>query len=423
MQEQVVRLEAEHIRSVLRYMDRFKNTVAVIHLDDRLIDTPLYTSYIRDIHLIYQAGLRVLIVPGARRRIDEILTASGISWEIRRGSRVTSEEAIPLIKMAAFDVSNRVMTALAVERRTAVIGNWVRARRYGVLDGVDYGAAGEVDKIDLAAVRTILDNGFIPIFPCIGWNAAGKPFNISSVRLATEIAVQCGADKLFFITAEAQVEQQALSLEETQALVDTAPETAGGILPLLRAGLESCRQGVTRSHILDGAIDGALPCEVFSDLGSGTMIYQNEYGGIRNMQSEDVPGVCSLMRPFVERGILLPRSQAKIAAEYKDYVVFELDGSIRACAALHLYDASQADIAALAVNEAFARMGTGPKLLRFLLDRARQVKVRSVFALTTQTGDWFEQCGFRQGDIATLPDKRRAAWNPARGSKLFRLDL
>jgi amino-acid N-acetyltransferase len=445
MNENAVCAKAESIRSVLRYLDRFKNAVAVIYLDDRILDSPLFTSYIRDIRLIHQAGLQVLIVPGARKRIDEVLIASNIPWKMHNGCRITGEEAMPLIKMAAFDVSNRVMTGLAGEKCTAVIGNWVRSRRFGVIDGMDYGAAGEIDKVDIDAVRTILTSAFIPIFPCIGWSAAGKPFNISSVRLATEIAVQFKADKLFFIAPGAEITEDvfsippdtaladdghipALNLEETQAFIaknEAAIDGASGgeVVRLLFAALEACTCGVSRAHILNGEIDGALPAEIFSDFGSGTMIYKNNYGGIRNMMLEDTSAVLNLMQPFIERGILLPRTQAMVAAEYKDYIVFELDGGIRACAALHRYDDGQCEIAALAVSEAFASIGTGPKLLGFLIERAREEKAKSVFALTTQAADWFEMSGFLPDDIDTLPPKRKAEWDPARASKLYRLML
>jgi amino-acid N-acetyltransferase len=444
MNELEINNKAESFRSVLRYIDRFKNAVAVIYLDNRILDAPLYTSYIRDIRFIHQAGLRVILVPAARKRIDEVLSSMNIPWQMRNGCRITGEEAIPAIKMAAFDVSNRIMTSLAGEKRTAVIGNWVRARHYGVIDGVDYGAAGEVDKIDTDAVRTILSNGFIPIFPCIGWSASGKPLNISSVRLATEIAVQFKADKLFFIAPGAEITAEhfnippqfeladdghipALNIEETKAFLDqnnrNKTNTAEELMQLLTAGLEACTRGVVRTHILNGLIDGALPCEIFSDFGSGTMIYKNNYGGIRDMTLEDIPAVLNLMQPFIERGILLPRTQATISAEYKDYIVFELDGGIRACAALHRYSDGQCEVAALAVNATFAHMGTGPKLLEFLIARAREEKAKAVFALTTQTLDWFEKSGFVPADISLLPEKRKAEWTPERGSKLFRLVL
>jgi amino-acid N-acetyltransferase len=261
------------------------------------------------------------------------------------------------------------------------------------------------------------------------------------MRLATEIAVQFNADKLFFIAPGAEITSEhflipeqieladdghipALNIEETKAFVEqNKTSTAQELMQLLTAGLEACTRGVVRTHILNGSIDGALPCEIFSDFGSGTMIYKNTYGGIRDMTLEDVPAVLNLMQPFIERGILLPRTQAAISVAYKDYIVFELDGGIRACAALHRYSDGQCEIAALAVNEAFSHMGTGPKLLEFLIERAREEKAKAVFALTTQTLDWFEKSGFLPADISLLPEKRKLEWTPERGSKLFRLVL
>ena len=136
MNEEITVLEkAERIRDVIRYIRRFKNAVIIIHLDDSLIDSPLFMNHIKDICLIHEAGLKVIIVPGASKRIDEILSSSNITWKMHKGFRITSLEAMPLIKMAAFDVSNQIMTALAGEKQTAVIGNWVRARGKGVIDG------------------------------------------------------------------------------------------------------------------------------------------------------------------------------------------------------------------------------------------------------------------------------------------------
>src|SRR5574344_88937 len=205
MSQNIIHEKAERIRDVIRYIRRFKNAIVIIYLDDELIDSPLFSSHIRDICLIHEAGLQVIVVPGARKRINEVLSASHIQWKYQGNERITNAEAMPLIKMAAFDVSNQVMTALAGEKKTAVIGNWVRARGKGVINGVDYGTSGEIDKLQDESIRTVLNNGFIPIFPCIGWSVAGKPYNISSIQLAEQIAVHLQADKLFFVMPDAEI--------------------------------------------------------------------------------------------------------------------------------------------------------------------------------------------------------------------------
>ncbi len=446
MQRDDIFHKAESIRDVIRYVRRFKNATVVIHIDDDVISSRLFSAHIRDIALIHEAGLRIAIVPGARRHIDENLTACGISWTIKGGYRITDESAISAIKTAAFDVSNIIMTHLAAEKLTAVIGNWVRARGKGVIDGVDYGTAGETDRIQTDTVRQVLENGLIPIFPCIGWSAAGKPYNISSVELAAQTAVRLGADKLFFLTPRTSITPEhfsvpeqiglspencvpAMNMQELEDFLKVNPADSGlrdfraETVKLLETAGRVCRAGVSRVHILNASIDGSIPCEIFSNLGSGTMIYENNYGGIRAMKRKDIPAVLRLMQPFIEKGILLPRSEAALSETYHDYIVYELDGSVRSCAALYTYGDGQAEIAAVAVDASCAHIGIGPKMMTYLMDKARKTNVRSIFVLTTQTADWFEQQGFVPSDISTLPEKRKREWDPRRGSKLFRLKL
>ncbi len=436
--------KAERIRDVIRYIKRFKNATVVIYLDDDIIDSPLFVSHIRDIALIHQAGLRVILVPGARRKIDEYLSKNGISWTYENGIRITPVEAMPLIKNAAFDAANVVMTSLAGENLTAVIGNWVRARGKGVLSGVDFATAGEIDKLDDNTIETILNNGFIPIFPCIGWSLNGKPYNISSAQLASQIATHLQADKLFFLLPDAELSAKnftipkelglspegcvpAMNIEELDEFLELnnsqTNDSEQKIISMLELAKKSVESGVTRVHILNGSIEGTLPCEIFSDLGSGTMIYKSNYGKFRAMRREDISAVLSLIRPFVSKEILLPRSEQQMEAEYNDFIVYELDGAVRACAALHIYDRTQAEIAALAVDETCAHIGIGPKMIEYLIEKAKTVSIESVFILTTQTADWFEKQGFVADSIDTLPERRREKWNPKRGSKLFRLNL
>ncbi len=429
---------AENVRDVIRYLQKFKNALLVIYLDDKTISSPLFSSHIRDIALLHQAGLKVVLIPGARRRIDEVLKNANIKWTYNENIRVTTPDAMPLIKMAAFDVSNTVMTSLAANNITAVIGNWVRARGRGVLHGFDYGTAGEIDKLETEAIRTVLNDGFIPIFPCIGWNNAGHPYNISSMLLAKQVAMNLKADKLFFMMFEEEINAEhyfipegfslsesgnipAMDLEEVDKFLAANVSADNEIKNLLKASQEACRVGVTRVHILDGNKDGVLPCEIFSGLGSGTMIYTGGYGKVRPMVQIDIPSVLAIMRPFIESGKLLPRTEEQLAANLADYVVFELDGGVHACAALHFYEDGQAEIAAVAVDENYAHMGIGPKLMDNLIEQAEQANASSIFIMTTQTADWFEQLGFEEDSIDSLPEERRAIWNRARNSKVFRL--
>ena len=151
-------------------------------------------------------------------------------------------------------------------------------------------------------------------------------------------------------------------------------------------------------------------------------LYTSNYGKIRQMEQNDIPSVLAIMRPFVENGKLLPRTELELKNTFTNYIVYEIDGAIRACSSLIIYSDGQSEIAAVAVDEAFSHMGIGPKMIEQLISRAKTKNARSIFIMTTQAIDWFEKLGFTEDKIESLPDQRRAKWSPDRNSKVYRLN-
>jgi amino-acid N-acetyltransferase len=121
----------------------------------------------------------------------------------------------------------------------------------------------------------------------------------------------------------------------------------------------------------------------------------------------------------VERGVLLARSETQMEQSLQDFIVFEVDDSVHACAALHEFPEAVGEIAGIAVDEQFLHLGVGPKLVDFLCERARRKGLASVFVLTTQTADWFLKLGFSESDPASLPEKRRLSYDLQRRSRVF----
>ena len=63
MQAKLIHEKAERIRDVIRYIRRFKNALVIIYLDDTLLDNNNFMNHIKDICLIHESGLKVILVP------------------------------------------------------------------------------------------------------------------------------------------------------------------------------------------------------------------------------------------------------------------------------------------------------------------------------------------------------------------------
>ncbi len=434
------REQVDLIREVFYYQSRFDGKTIVLKIDYPILNAPHFPQLLKDLAMLRATGIEIILVPGAREWIDAVLKEYDTESEYVNGVRVATEDSIPFIRMAAFDVANRLMTLLTAFQANAVIGNFTRARGIGIVDGVDFQNSGKVEKILVEPLQQILDQGMIPIFPCIGWNAAGKPYNLASDEIALAVAEALKAEKLFFVTdsdgfMDSRFELPSglvknsdgrvarLSLEEAQEVLTLNSGKDDPDLKYLALALKACKNGTERAHVVDGRLEGAILREMFSNLGVGTMVYGNDYESIRPMRAEDIGDVLRLMRPLMEEGVLIRRSQNDLMTKIADYAVYEIDGVVHACGALHEWGENQAEIAAIATNPVYQHLSMGRKILLFLVEKAAKLGLKRVFVLTTRTLDWFEQLGFIAADVESLPAKKRAVYDHQRKSKVFALDL
>jgi amino-acid N-acetyltransferase len=434
------REQVDLIREVFYYQSRFAGKTIVLKIDYPILNAAHFPQLLRDMAMLRATGIEILLVPGAREWIDAVLKEYDIESEYVNGVRIATQNSIPFIRMATFDVANRLMTLLTAFQANAVIGNFIRARGIGVVDGVDFQNSGHVEKILKDPLQQILDKGMIPIFPCIGWNAAGKPYNLASDEIALAVAEALQAEKLFFVTdSDGFVENRfqlppglvknsdgrvaRLSLEEAQQVLSLNAGNLDPDLKYLDLALKACRRGTERAHVVDGRMEGAILREIFSNLGVGTMVYGNDYESIRPMKADDIGDVLRLMQPLMEEGILIKRTEDDLMERHGDFVVYSIDEVVHACGSLHDYGEGQGEIAAIATNPVYSHLSMGRKILSYLVEKASRVGMTRVFALTTRTVDWFEQLGFVEADLETLPAKKRDSYNHARKSRILALEL
>jgi amino-acid N-acetyltransferase len=150
------------------------------------------------------------------------------------------------------------------------------------------------------------------------------------------------------------------------------------------------------------------------------MITADAVEKLRPARIEDVRGMLLLIEPLEAEGTLVKRSRELLEAEIGNFLVVEHDGAIRGCAALYPFtDDKSAEFACLAVAPEYRDAGYGERLLLACQERAKALKLRKLFALTTQTAHWFIEQGFKPADVDSLPAQRQQMYNWRRGSKVF----
>lgn len=439
MENRIERGDIEVIREVFAYISRFRGKSFVIKIDNDIIDYEYFPILLKDLSILHQSGIRIIIVPGARNRIDEVLNQYNIASSFHNGIRITNSEMISFVKMAAFDVSNKIMTGLSGNNVNALVGNWVRAKSLGISDGIDYMNSGVVEKIQKEPLLKIMENSFIPIFPCIGWNSSGRPYNISSDELAVSVGELIGAEKLFFISSDPVFKSadykfpmnfgvshegriSRMNMDTVDKFLELNSDKKEELYKIKRAQ-DAVRRGVRRVHILNGKTKGVLLEEIFSNLGAGTMIHGNEFEKIREMETKDIPGVLRIMEPFVLDGTLLIRDKQTLLEQIDNFIIYETDSVIHGCASLIEYKEGAGEIAAVAVDQNYIKLGIGSKLINYLIERALKKGIERIFLLTTRTSDWFETIGFKKGELSDLPDYKQKNYDYNRNSNIYIYNL
>jgi len=442
--------QVELIRETFHYQSRFEGSTMVFKIDFPVTEDPGFPYLMKDLALLAQTGFKIVIVPGAKESIDavlkqhDIVCAYSAAGNEREPVRITTAQALPFVEMAAFHAATRFMTFLSASRVDAVIGNFVRARGLGIMDGLDMEHTGAVDKIFTDSISRVLNLGMVPILPCIGWSPTGKPHNVSSDEITLAVSAALGAIKLFIVSVQGGVRQgnfpipENIEVRENGSVVRLTPQEADavvaaftarntGVMPAalreLKLALRASRAGVDRVHIIDGREEGAVLKELFSNLGAGTMIYADAYESIRPFRNGDLPDILRLMEPLMQAGILIRRTAEQIQERKDDYVVFEIDGSVHACAALYDWGEGQGEIAAVATDPICSGMNLGRRIVSYLIEKACKNRMNRVFVLTTQTQDWFESLGFREVLVESLPERKRQTYDQIRKSKVYALDL
>ena len=265
----------------------------------------------------------------------------------------------------------------------------------------------------------MLNQGIVPVVSPLGISSDGKTYRANSDSVAVAVAEALKAAKLIFITPKdgLRYNDQLIRHMVVMDLQRLLQSESGGFQPDMvskaRHAVAACAAGVARVHIINGREDEALLAEVFSNEGFGTLIYANEYEQIRPAKKKDIRAIQQLTQKAVEADELIRRTRAEMERNVSDYYIFEIDRNPAACVALHVYPEQQkGELASLYVDASHENQGIGRKLVRFVEDKAREMRLSELIALSTQAFTYFEsKGGFVEGTPDDLPPARREKYD------------
>jgi amino-acid N-acetyltransferase len=421
-------------RQVAPYLHAFRGRTFVVAFGGEMFaERARFTSFIHDVSILAALGIRLALVHGARPQIEAELKARGIRSRYVQGLRITDERALQAVKEAAGVLRVEIEALLsqglpnspmAGAQIRVASGNYITARPIGVLKGTDFQFTGAVRKVDAPGIARRLDAGEVVLVPPLGYSPTGEVFNLAWEDVAESVAVALKADKLLMYTdrlpADAKGEVIAeLTAQEAEGLLKKEDLTTS-TLRVIDHAVRAVKGGVARGHIVTRRAVGSLLLELFTHTGVGTMITAATVEKLRPARIDDVQGLLALIEPLEAEGTLVKRSRELLEAEIENFLVVEHDGVIVGCAALYPFkEEKSAEFACLAVAEGYRDAGYGEDLLKACEERARTLRIRRLFALTTHAAHWFLEQGFRAGDVDALPSRRQELYNWRRGSKVF----
>lgn len=240
----------------------------------------------QDIVLMSTVGIRTVLVHGGGPEIDAMLRRIGKEPVFVKGLRYTDEETMEVVRMVLSGKVNKDIVAL-IDREggralglSGVDGAMIKSKRYAK---EDLGFVGEVIGVDPAPLLAALAGGFVPVVSTVGVGVKDDEnyYNINADTAAAEIAIALKAEKLMLLT---DVPGILRDLSDLSTLIDEIsraelPElvrsgvVAKGMIPKVECCARAVEAGVSRAHIIDGRAPHSLILELFTDTGSGTMIY------------------------------------------------------------------------------------------------------------------------------------------------------
>jgi acetylglutamate kinase len=279
---------AQTLANALPWLMKYHGKVVVVKYGgNAMIDDTLKKAFAEDIAFLRFAGFKPVVVHGGGPQISTMLDKLGIESEFKGGLRVTTPEAMDVVRMVLVGQVQRELVGLinhhghiAVGLSGEDAGLFTAKATNTVIDGeeVDLGLVGEVDQVRPEAVEDLVEAGRIPVISSVAPDRNGLVHNVNADTAAAALAIALGAEKLMVLTDVEGLYRDWPDSDDViqeispESLAELMPELDSGMVPKMQACYDAVIGGVPRATVVDGREPHAVLLELFTAEGVGTQV-------------------------------------------------------------------------------------------------------------------------------------------------------
>ena len=286
--------QARILAEALPYMQRYDEAIVVVKYGGHAMgQEQTARDFARDIVLLEQTAINPVVVHGGGPQIEAMLKRVGVQSQFEAGLRITDAKTLEIVEMVLAGSINKQMVGFINEAGGKAVGlcgkdgNMVVAKKLTrtVVDPdseiekvIDLGFVGEPEKVDTSVLDQILGRELIPVLAPVCAASAGGTYNVNADTFAGAIAGALKAKRFLLLTDVPGVLDKSktlikeLSVDDARRLIADGT-ISGGMIPKVETCIDALERGVEGVVILDGKVPHAVLLELFTELGSGTLIH------------------------------------------------------------------------------------------------------------------------------------------------------
>lgn len=280
--------KANVLIEALPWLEKYTGrTVVIKYGGNAMIDDSLKRAFAEDIAFLRLCGLRPVVVHGGGPQINAMLKRLDISSEFRGGLRVTSQEAMDVVRMVLVGQVGRELVNLINAHGPFAVGMsgedaalFVAEPKQVTIDGeqIDLGQVGDIVQVNPEGVQSLVDAGRVPVVATVAPGLDGEVYNVNADTAAAALAVALQADRMVMLTDVAGLyadwpnEESLISQIDVDELNHLLPKLESGMRPKMEACQRAVSQGVPSATVIDGRVAHCLLLEIFTNAGIGTMV-------------------------------------------------------------------------------------------------------------------------------------------------------